>query len=61
MLQPVVLAQAGMTSQAGRKAGMREMTAEAPQGAEQNPAYRPQSYFSGIDEWRVIQEVMSGE
>lgn len=24
---------------------MREMTAETPQGAEQNPAYRPQSQF----------------
>jgi len=28
---------------AGPERGPREMTTEAPQGAEQNPAYRPQS------------------
>jgi hypothetical protein len=48
MLQSVSLAQASVTGHARRKAGMREMTTEAPQGAEQNPAYRPQSYFSSV-------------
>ena len=43
MLQPASLAQASSAGQVRRKAELREMTTEAPQGAEQNPAYRPQS------------------
>ena len=44
------LVRPGNGGQVRRKAGLREMTTEAPQGAEQNPAYRPRSYFfrSGI-------------
>jgi hypothetical protein len=43
MPQPEALAQVRDPGQARRKVSLREMTAEAPQGAEQNPAYRPQS------------------
>jgi len=43
MPQPASLAQASFAGQAHRKVGVREMTTEAPQGVEQNPAYRPQS------------------
>ena len=43
MSQPASPAQAGYAGQVRREAELREMTAEAPQGVEQNPAYRPQS------------------
>ena len=43
----------GDGGQLHRKVDLREMTTEAPQGAEQNPAYRSQSSFSNTLETRV--------
>jgi hypothetical protein len=44
MSHPPVAARLRRAEAGGRaRKGAREMTAEAPQGAEQNPAYRPQS------------------
>ena len=43
MPHPAASAQAGSGGHVGREIRVREMTTEAPQGVQQNPAYRSQS------------------